>query len=74
MSRQKPDLDVTESASSLDRPGTGPTHEEIAIRAYELYEASGRPEGRDGEHWLEAERELTEKYAAQPSRAKSTSA
>jgi hypothetical protein len=35
-----------------------PTHDAIAKRAYELYEGSGRPDGRDVEFWLEAEREL----------------
>ena len=28
----------------------------IAQKAYELYEQSGRVEGRDWDHWLEAER------------------
>ncbi len=31
-------------------------HEKIAKLAYELYEKSGRIEGRDRENWLEAER------------------
>lgn len=31
-------------------------HEEIAKLAYELYEKSGRLEGRDLENWCEAER------------------
>ena len=35
-----------------------PTHEAIAKRAYEIYEDSGRPAGRDVEFWLRAEREL----------------
>jgi methyl coenzyme M reductase gamma subunit len=37
---------------------TEPTHQAIAVRAYELYAASGYPHGRDVEFWLEAEREL----------------
>ncbi len=32
--------------------------EEIAVRAYYLWEAAGRPEGRAIEHWLEAEARL----------------
>jgi hypothetical protein len=32
--------------------------EAIARRAYELYASSGFQEGRDVEHWLEAERQL----------------
>lgn len=35
-----------------------PLHDEIAVRAYELWEGYGRPEGRDTEIWLEAERQL----------------
>lgn len=29
----------------------------VRARAYEIWEAQGRPEGRALEHWLEAERE-----------------
>jgi hypothetical protein len=35
-----------------------PTTEEIAARAYELYEQHGRVEGRAVEDWLEAKAEL----------------
>jgi hypothetical protein len=35
-----------------------PTTEAIAKRAYELYEESGRLDGRDVEFWLKAEKEL----------------
>ena len=35
-----------------------PTHDEIAVRAYELWEQRHRPEGYDVEFWLEAERQL----------------
>ena len=38
----------------------GPTEDEIAIRAYELFIASGSQRGRDTEFWLEAERQLRE--------------
>jgi len=33
-------------------------HNRIAIRAYELYEDSGRVHGRDLENWLQAEQEI----------------
>ena len=36
-----------------------PTHDEIARRAYEIYEADGCQPGRDVEYWLRAEAELT---------------
>ena len=32
--------------------------EEIAERAYQIFEREGRTDGRDMEHWLQAEREL----------------
>ena len=35
-----------------------PTHEEIARRAYELFEKSGRVPGKDVENWLRAEQQL----------------
>ena len=37
---------------------SNPTREEIAARAYRIWEAEGRPEGRALAHWLEAEDEL----------------
>lgn len=74
MSRPKPNPEPIDTPSSLDAPGEHPTHEEIAIRAYEIYEASGRMEGRDGDHWLEAERELKEKYESGAHHAKAKSA
>jgi Protein of unknown function (DUF2934) len=42
------------------RPGMGaaPTTEQIARRAYEIFEARGGQHGRDLEDWLQAEREL----------------
>ena len=33
-------------------------HDDIARRAYELYEACGRQDGHDYDDWLQAEREL----------------
>jgi hypothetical protein len=37
---------------------TQPTREQIAARAYAIWEQEGRPFGREIEHWLRAEREL----------------
>ena len=34
------------------------THDEISQRAYEIFVERGCPEGRDMEHWLEAEAQL----------------
>jgi hypothetical protein len=35
-----------------------PTHEDIAVRAYELYLARGAEHGHDAEDWAQAESEL----------------
>jgi hypothetical protein len=39
-----------------------PTHERIKMRAYELYRDRGATMGQDVEHWLAAEKDLTELY------------
>lgn len=36
----------------------GPTVDQIQMRAFEIYIASGRPEGMSAEHWAQAEAEL----------------
>ena len=36
----------------------GPSDEEVRSLAYSKWEEAGRPEGRDGQFWEEAEREL----------------
>lgn len=38
-----------------------PTAEQIRQRAYELYLERGSEEGKDQEHWLQAEAELSQK-------------
>jgi hypothetical protein len=40
-------------------------HERIARRAYEIYVAEGMPEGRDAEHWKQAEEELNAQALAE---------
>lgn len=49
---------------------TGPslTPAEVAARAYEIWQASGRPDGRDQEHWFQAERELRSPQPARGAR------
>jgi hypothetical protein len=42
--------------AAIDRPA--PTSEEIARRAYELFEQRGAAHGQDWDDWLSAEREL----------------
>ena len=52
---------VAEPRSGAPRAGALPSasYEEIAARAYDLWVAQGRPEGRDHENWIEAERQLS---------------
>lgn len=45
--------------------------EEIAKRAYAIWEQEGRPKGREMEHWLRAEAELK---APKPTKGKRTRA
>jgi len=50
---------ATENASSsVEQLAAGPTHDELARRAYQLFEERGREPGRDWEDWFQAEREL----------------
>jgi hypothetical protein len=42
-----------------------PQPEEIAIRAFTLYQRRGGDDGRDIEDWLEAERQLLEERSRQ---------
>ena len=42
----------------VDRLARAPTHDEIARRAYRLFEERGREPGREWEDWFRAEREL----------------
>ena len=46
---------------------TGPTAEEIQMRAYEIYASGGRIDGRDLEDWFQAEKEAAEKVRKQGS-------
>ncbi len=34
------------------------TYDQIARRAFEIWDKEGRPEGKDQEHWLQAEEGL----------------
>jgi hypothetical protein len=44
--------------SAVERLASGRTHDEIARRAYQLFEERGREPGREWEDWFRAEREL----------------
>ena len=40
-----------------------PTREDIELRAYQIYIERGCADGHDVDDWLQAEHELSEKYA-----------
>ena len=46
------------ATSSALAASAAPPREKIAERAYQIWQASGRPNGRANEHWAQAEREL----------------
>jgi len=49
---------------------SNPTREEIELRAYQIYVERGRSDGQDVDDWLQAERELLEKYGETSLKAK----
>ncbi|HEX7422859.1 MAG TPA: DUF2934 domain-containing protein [Terriglobales bacterium] len=50
---------------TLTKSGAQPQNleETIRVRAYELYEARGREDGRDLDDWLRAEEQVTQQKA-----------
>ena len=54
---------VTPIDSATAQP-TSDFAELVRRRAYEIYEANGRPDGRDREHWLQAEAEIRGRKSA----------
>jgi len=53
----------------MKKASSAPTHEAIASRARRLWEEAGRPEGRDEEFWLRAERQLLSEMGKLPAAA-----
>ena len=56
---------VPRSSLESRRIVEGPTHEEIAVRAYEFFLARGGAHGRHEEDWCRAEQELRESRQAE---------
>ena len=46
------------AADAGSRPASSPDPNDVARRAYEIYESRGRIDGYDVEDWVQAEREL----------------
>ena len=59
------ELELVESEQKQPKLTDAPTVEEIRQRAYELHLEGGCVHGRHEDDWLQAERELKEKYQAQ---------
>ncbi len=53
-----PPASAPQATATGSETGSEPSHDRIAVRAYGLWEAQGRPDGADCEHWHEAERQL----------------
>jgi len=47
-------------SSNQTKASIAPNHDEIARRAYQLFEERGREPGREWEDWFRAEREYEE--------------
>ena len=52
-----------ETPGRVARVDREPTHDEIARRAYQLFEKRGAAHGHDWDDWLQAERELQQETA-----------
>ena len=64
MAKTKPSLREIETDPAVENARSlTVTDEDIAQRAYALYEARGREEGHDLDDWLQAERELFEEQS-----------
>jgi hypothetical protein len=59
--------DIAQESASIypDTFGTPPTPDEIAAEAYRIYCERGCEDGRDMDHWLEAERRLSSRLTSQ---------
>jgi hypothetical protein len=59
---ERHELEQAEEADKSRSAGEDPElSERTRLRAYEIWEGEGRPEGRDEHHWRQAERELMTK-------------
>ena len=65
---ERPELEAAEAIGKSHAAGehpqvAGANAEKIRIRADEIWEGEGRPDGRDRDHWQQAERELADDQA-----------
>ncbi len=62
--RPTPDAIEKHSESLDSSAGDAAVHDEIQLRAYCIYIERGGQHGCELDHWLQAERELTEEHRA----------
>ena len=55
---------------NLDQGSLELTEEYVRLRAYQIWEQRGRPDGHDIEDWLEAEAEIFGRRTAAPEESK----
>lgn len=70
LSNSAPRKALQQSKRSSDSSGEVP-REQVAVRAYYLWERSGRAHGRDLDHWLQAETQLRRENGLEPRAAAS---
>jgi hypothetical protein len=54
----KKNMSITTQKEKNHQEQINVSHDEVAQRAYQLWQAAGQPIGRDAEYWLQAEAEL----------------
>jgi hypothetical protein len=56
----QPDISSVEVEEAGETPGSPPTQDQIADRAYHIYLERGGADGNPEDDWLQAERELSQ--------------
>jgi len=56
-------------AAPVSAEGQARVHEQIAIRAHEMWQQAGGGHGNDKTHWLQADRELRERQSSLPKKS-----
>ena len=64
-SRIQQDKKALSAANADPQPIDPATYDEIAARAYEIFQARGGEHGSDLEDWLQAEREVLQRHMEQ---------
>jgi Protein of unknown function (DUF2934) len=67
----KPTKEASPAVSHSQAAEASPSHDEIEVRAFQIYIERGGAYGHDIEDWLKAERELLEEHGKAPRKAKS---